>query len=100
MSETVTVTRRCRLYTQPLSPAVSRGNDSYNKKRPSTSVVTVVTKHLYTCACVVFTSRGYYSRAATIRGWPLFEGGVYSKKHGIHYTVLPRLISYEGKSQV
>ena len=39
-SETVTVARRCHYYAQPLNPAVSWGNDSYNS--PSASVVTVI----------------------------------------------------------
>ena len=34
---------------------------------------------MYMCAHAAFTSRGYYSRVATIRGWPLFEGGHYSR---------------------
>ena len=57
---------------------------------PSTSVVTVVRNHSYTCAHAAFTSHGYYSRAAfisfksfglcsyysraaTIQGWHLFK---------------------------
>ena len=101
-SETVMVARCYRLYAQPLSPAVSRGNNSYNKKRPSASVVTVVTKHSYTCVCVVFTSHGYYSRVATIQGWRLFKETRYSLMltAGSLHTVLPRLISCEGNSRV
>ena len=91
-SEMVTTARRCQLYAQPLSPAVSCGNDSYNTNSPSASVVTIVRNlsYMYTCVCAMFSSRGYYSRAAftafrssglcsyylrvaTIRGWCLFE---------------------------
>ena len=62
-------------------------------------VVTVIRNHSHTCACAMFTSCGcysrvafiliksfefcsYYSRAATIQGRQLFEGGKYSKKYG------------------
>ena len=66
MSETVTVARRCQLCVQPLSPAASYGNDSYNTNSPSASVVTVVRNHSHTCMHAVFTSCGYYSRAVFI----------------------------------
>ena len=79
---------------QPLSPAVSRGSDLYNTNSPSTSVVTIIRNHSHKCACAAFTSRGYYSKwclfrsrasgcAANIQEWPLFKGGVYSKRYGI-----------------
>ena len=45
MSETVMVARYCQYHTQPLGPAVSRGNDSYNAKSPGDSMVTVVKSH-------------------------------------------------------
>ena len=55
---------------------------TYNTNSSSASIVTVVRNHSHTCACAVFTSRGYYLRAvfisfrasdcaATIRGWRL-----------------------------
>ena len=62
---TVTVARRCQKYAQPLSPAVSHGNDSYNTNSPSASVVTI-RNHSHTCAPAVFTSRGYYLRVVFI----------------------------------
>ena len=65
-SATVMVARHCQEYAQPLSPAVSRGNGSYNTNSPSASVVTIIRNHSHTCACVAFTSRGYYSRTAFI----------------------------------
>ena len=67
-SETVTVTRCCQQYAQPVSPAVSRGNNSYKTNSPSASVVTIVRNHLHTCACVcaAFISCGYYSRVVFI----------------------------------
>ena len=66
-SETVTVARRCQKYAQPLSPAVSRGNDSYNTNSPSASVVTVI-KIIRICGCVP-----RLLAAATIRGRRLFS---------------------------
>ena len=80
-SETVTVARHCQWYAQPLSPAVSRGN---NTNSPSASMVTIFRNHLHMCARTSFTSDGYYSWAAfisfrtsdgvaTIRGWRLIE---------------------------
>ena len=66
---------------------------TYNTNSPSTSVVTTVRNHLHTCAlpCLlaVATIQGQHlfcSRAsicaATIQGWWLFKGGIYSKKYG------------------
>ena len=65
-SETVMVARCCQYNKQPLSPAVSRGNNSYNTNSPSASVVTVIRKHSHTCVCATFTSHGYYSTAGFI----------------------------------
>ena len=84
------VARRCQQYVEPLSPAVNRGNDLHNTNSPSASVVTAVRNDLHMCPCTAFNSRvyysraafisfksfglcGYYPRAATIRGWRLFE---------------------------
>ena len=79
--------------SMPLSPAVSRGNDSYNTNTRSASVLTVVRDHSHMCVCATFTScRGYCSRVVIqelqnvqllIKGRPLLEGGIYSKKYGI-----------------
>ena len=85
---------------QPLSPADQCGNDLYKTNSPNASMVTVVRIYLHTRVCAANTTHGYYlraalfrqsfrlcgyfSRAATIRGWRLFEGGTYSKKYGIH----------------
>ena len=83
-------------HTQPFSPAVSHGNDSYNTNSPSASVVTVVRNHSHTWARAAFTSCGYcsrvtfiafksfelcgyYSSAATIQGRLLFKGSYYSR---------------------
>ena len=49
----------------------------------------------HVCTCAAYTSHGYYSRAvfislrssecaAAIRGWQLFENGVYLKKYGLY----------------
>ena len=66
----------------------------YNTNSP----MVTVRNHSHKFVRAMFTSHGYYSRAAlfhsrasdcapTIRWWPLFEGGVYSKKYGfIHRT--------------
>ena len=64
----MTVARRCQKYAQPLSPAVSRGNDSYSKNRSSASVVTVIRNRLHTCVCVL-----RLLAAAIIRGQCLFH---------------------------
>ena len=82
------VARRCQQYAQPLSPAVIRGNDSYNTNRPSASVVTIIRNHSYTCASAVFTSCGYYSKAAFIHSelWIVrlpFEGSDYLRAASI-----------------
>ena len=53
-SETVTVARRCQYYAEPLTPAVSRGYDSYNTNSLSASVVIVVRNYSHVCACCVF----------------------------------------------
>ena len=72
---------------QPLSPAVSRGNELYNTNCPSDSLVTIVRNYLCMCACAllvaVATIRGqhlFHSELPIVR--LLFEGGVYSKKYG------------------
>ena len=65
-SDTVTTVRRCQWYTQPLSPAVCRWNESYNTKSLSASPVTVVRNYSYTCVCAAYTNRGYYLRASFI----------------------------------
>ena len=52
---------------QPLSPAVSRGNDSYNTNSASTSMVTVIKNHLHTWAHATFTSCSYYSSVVSIQ---------------------------------
>ena len=60
------------------------GNEPYNMSSLSVSLVTVVRNYLHRCVCAACTSRGYYfkmafillrasNRAATIRGWCLFE---------------------------
>ena len=81
MSETVKVARHCQQYTQPLSPVVSHENDSYNTNSSSASVVTIVRNHSHTCAHAMFTSRGYYSRAAFIKSFRLC--GDYSRAAAI-----------------
>ena len=65
-SETVTVARCCQQYAQPVSPAVSCGNDLYKTNSPSASVATIVRNHSHTCACAAFISCGYYSRVVFI----------------------------------
>ena len=52
---------------QPLSPAVSHGKELYNTNSPNVSLKAVSRNCLRTCACVVYTNRGYYSRVASIR---------------------------------
>ena len=51
---------------QPLSPAVSHGNKSYNTNSPTTSLVIIVRNYFHTCACATYSSHSYYSRAAFI----------------------------------
>ena len=53
-SETVMVARRCQWYVQPLSPAVSSGNDSYNTNSPSASVVTHKKSFAHVGTCRVY----------------------------------------------
>ena len=60
-SDIVTTVRRCQWFAQPLSPAVSRGNDMND---PSASPVMVVRKYSHMCAA--YTNCGYYSRVAFI----------------------------------
>ena len=61
--------------------AVSRGNKSQNTNSPRDSSVSVgsINFYQYIRSCPAYTSRGNYSRVATIRGWQLFEGGYYSR---------------------
>ena len=95
----MTVARRCQYYAQPLSPAVSSGNDSYNTNSPRASVVTH--KKIFRtrghvprllAAATIQGRRLFRSRAsdcaANIRGRPLFEGGVYSTLGVARYIVL------------
>ena len=82
-SETMMIARCCQKYTQPLSPAVSRKNESYNMNSPSASMVTH--QKLFSHVRVLhILSSGYYLRAvfilfrasdcaATISGRHLFE---------------------------
>ena len=48
-SDIVTTVRRCQWFAQPLSPAVSCGNESYNMNDPSASPVMVVRKYSHVC---------------------------------------------------
>ena len=84
-SDTVTTVRHFQRFAQPLSPAVSRGNELYNVNSSSASPMTIVRNHSHTCVCRNSTcSSGYYLRtafilfrvsdcAATIWGRHLFE---------------------------
>ena len=79
----------------PLSPAVSRRNDSYNTNSPSTSVVTIVKNHSHTCTRV--TNRGWRLFRSELRIVQLlFEGGDYLRPASIRRNtvfqedVLPR----------
>ena len=72
---------------QPLSPAVSRGNELYNTNCTSDSLVTIVRNYLCMCACALLVAvatiqgrRLFHSELPIVR--LLFEGGVYSKKYG------------------
>ena len=90
-NNTVTAVRHCQWYAQPLSSTVSCGKESYNTNSPRASLAGNHRQKLsQSCLCAMYTSRGYFSRvafillrasncAATIRGWWLFEGGVYLK---------------------
>ena len=86
-SETMTVARRCQYYAEPLTPAVSRGYDSYNTNSLSASVVTVVRNYSHTCACAAFTSRSYYSRAVFISFKSFRLCGYYSRVASIRTRV-------------
>ena len=52
--------------TQPLSSAISLGEELYNTNSPSASPLTVILNYPHTCACALYT-----------KPWLLFEGGVY-----------------------
>ena len=71
----MTMLKHCQYFVQPLSPAISRRNESFNMNCPSASLLT--RKYLHTCAC-----------AAQV--WPrlLFEGGVFHSELLIvqHYS--------------
>ena len=95
------IARHCQQYAQPLSPAVSRANNACNTDNPSTSVVTVVRNYLQTCSHVMYTNRGYYSRAvfiflrasdcvAAIQGWCLFK-----KNTVVEFLTQPYLIRHQ-----
>ena len=77
-SETVMVASH--IHTQPLSPAVSRGNNSHNTNSPST---TVIRNHSHRCAQAVFTSHGYYSMAVFISFESFRLCGYYSRAASI-----------------
>ena len=88
-NEMVMVARLCQQYAQPLSPAVSRGNDSYNTVPalawwPSSEIIHTSAHVL--CLLAATTVRGWCSyfiqelqivqllfKAVTIRGWRLFK---------------------------
>ena len=59
---------------QPLSPAVSCGNESYNTKSP---ITTMLSETIGTCVRIP-----HILAVATIREWRLLEGGDYLKKYG------------------
>ena len=61
-NNTVMPVRCCQQYTQPLSLAASRGNESYNTNSPSTSPAIAVRN--YSRACLA---------AATVQGWCIFR---------------------------
>ena len=77
--------KHCQYFVQPLSPAVSRRNESFNMNCPSASLLT--RKYLHTCACAAqvatFTIWGqcFSLRASSCAA--LFEGSIHSKKYGI-----------------
>ena len=74
-SETVTIVSHCQQYAQPLSPAVSCGNNSYNTNSPDASMVTIFSMLclLAVASRVEFLSFkrlglcSYYSRATSIQ---------------------------------
>ena len=83
--KTAMTVRHYQLFAQPLSPAVSRGNESYYTNSPSASLVTVVRKY---SSCSYYLRAAFISLrasdcAATIQGQRLFEAGVYSKQYSI-----------------
>ena len=49
MNEMVTITRHCQWYAQPLSSAVSCGNNLYNIGNTSASMVIVIRKYSHMC---------------------------------------------------
>ena len=52
MGGTVTTVRCCQKYVQPLSSAVSQGNQSYNMSSHSASLVTIFSHYLYVYVCL------------------------------------------------
>ena len=80
---------------QPLSPAVSRENKSYNTNSSSAGPLTVFrdySHHVHVpCKLAVTPIWGYAQssdHAAIIRGQQPFKGDVYSKKYSIGYFPL------------
>ena len=76
------------VHTQPLSPAITHGNDSYNINNPSASMVTIVTKSFtrvhvlrLLAAATIRESVNFVQEVQIVR--LLFKSGVYSKNYGI-----------------
>ena len=66
MNETVTITRHCQWYVQPLSFAVNCGNNLYNINNSSASMVIVIRKYSHTHALL------HIIATANIQVWHLF----------------------------
>ena len=65
-SDTAMTVRRCQQLAQPLSPAVSRGNELYSMNSPSTSLVSVVRSQLAHVCMRHVSSQGYSLRTVFI----------------------------------
>ena len=56
-SDKAMIVRHCQYFAQSLSPVVSHENELYNTNSPSTSLVTVESEIICTCACSMYTSQ-------------------------------------------
>ena len=93
MHKMVTITRHYHRYVQPLSSAVSCGNDLYHTDNSSASMVIVIRKYSHTCALphIIATANiwGWHSFLSKLPiEWLLFEGGDYLRAASIQRNMV------------
>ena len=86
MNETVTITRHCQWYVQPVSYTESCGDDLYNIDDSSASMVIRKYSHTHALPHIIAMAniRGWHLfHSELLIVWLLFEGGDYSRAASI-----------------